>query len=271
MIDLSQVPTAIASFGLVLLWSIETWWPSMAGRKGRLRHAIRNLSLGLMNALAAAVIAWPLIVRVESWAESNGVGLLRLVNLPAFASFPLSFLLLDAWMYLWHRANHRIPLLWRFHRVHHSDTTLDVTSAIRFHTGEIIISSMLRLMLIPLLGLSLWQILLYDALLLPVIQFHHSNVKFPECFDRWLRLLIASPAMHRVHHSRIQFETDSNYSSVFSFWDRLGKSFRLRRDTEKIQFGLKEFDEEEWQQIKGLLQTPFAYIPERKKHGQAVS
>lgn len=263
MIDLSQAPTVLASFGLVLFWGVETWWPSIAERKDRLRHAARNLSLGLMNATMTALIVSPLIVYVANWAESNKVGLLHVVNLPASMSFPLTILLLDGWMYLWHRANHRIPLLWRFHRVHHSDTALDVTSAIRFHTGEIIISSILRLMLIPLLGVSLWQILLYDALLLPVIQLHHSNVKFPERFDRWLRLLIASPTMHRVHHSRIQIETDSNYASIFSFWDRLGHSFQLRRDPENIHFGLEEHDKEEWQQIKGLLRTPFTHTPRR--------
>ena len=271
MIDLSQAPTVIASFGLVLLWGVETRWPSIAKRKGRLRHAVRNLSLGLMNALVTALIASPLIVYAGRWAESHSVGLLHVANLPASVSFPLSFLLLDGWMYLWHRANHRIPLLWRFHRVHHSDMALDVTSAIRFHTGEIILSSILRLMLIPLLGVSLWQIVLYDALLLPVIQFHHSNVKFPERFDRWLRLFIASPAMHRVHHSRLQAETDSNYASVFSFWDRLGQTFRLRRDTENIQFGLEEYDKEQWQQIGGLLRIPFTPTPRGKRQGQAIS
>src|SRR5256885_17251711 len=112
---------------------------------------------------------------------------MHLVLLPLSVSTLLAILLLDGGMYLWHRANHRLPLLWRFHRVHHSDPALDVTSAVRFHTGEILISSVLRLALIPLLGVSLWQILLYEALLLPVIQFHHSNVRLPERLDRWLR------------------------------------------------------------------------------------
>jgi sterol desaturase/sphingolipid hydroxylase (fatty acid hydroxylase superfamily) len=257
MADLSHTQTITAAFGLVSLWALEGWLPFRKGRSQRLLHATRNLTMGLLNGVLIALLVAPLVVFVAAWAEISGVGLLRLVGLPGVFSTILALLLLDGWMYLWHRANHRFPLLWRFHRVHHSDPALDVTSAIRFHAGEILISSALRLILIPLLGLSLWQLLLYDALLLPVIQFHHSNVRFPERWDRWLRLLIASPAMHRVHHSRIRVETDSNYSSIFSFWDRLGQSFRWRHDVEKVRYGLEGYDEEKWQRVTGLLQTPF--------------
>jgi sterol desaturase/sphingolipid hydroxylase (fatty acid hydroxylase superfamily) len=252
-----HISTITAAFGLVSLWALEGWLPFMKDRQQRLLHATRNLTMGLLNAVLIALLVAPLMVFVAAWAESSGIGLLRLVSLPVVASTILALLLLDGWMYLWHRANHRFPQLWRFHRVHHSDPALDVTSAVRFHAGEILISSVLRLALIPLLGVSLWQLLLYDALLLPVIQFHHSNVRFPERWDRWLRLLIASPAMHRVHHSRIHVETDSNYSSIFSCWDRLGRSFRWRLDVENIRYGLEGYDEVKWQRVAGLLQTPF--------------
>jgi len=257
MIDLSHAQTFTAAFGLVILWALESWLPFMKGRRQRLRHAARNLTLGLLNAVVIALLAAPLVVRVAAWAEHSGYGLLRIIGLPVVVSALLALLLLDGWMYIWHRANHRFPLLWRFHRVHHSDSALDVTSAVRFHTGEMLISSALRLALIPLFGVSLWQIFLYDALLLPVIQLHHSNVRFPERWDRRLRALITSPAMHRVHHSRIRVETDSNYASIFSFWDRLGRTFRWRRDVEKVRYGLDGYDEENWQRVAGLLQTPF--------------
>lgn len=256
-IDLSYAQNFMGAFGLAFLWVLESWVPFRKGRCRRLRHAARNLTLGLLNAATLALLAAPLMVRMTSWAEQSGIGLLRLVSLPVAVSTLLGLVLLDGWMYLWHRANHRFPLLWRFHRVHHSDPALDVTSAIRFHTGEILISAMLRLALIPLFGLSLWQLLLYDTLLLHVIQFHHSNVRFPERWDRWLRILIASPAMHRVHHSRIRSETDSNYASIFSGWDRLGGTFHWRHDVENICYGLDSYDAEKWQQLKGLLQTPF--------------
>jgi sterol desaturase/sphingolipid hydroxylase (fatty acid hydroxylase superfamily) len=116
---------------------------------------------------------------------------------------------------------------------------------------------------VPLLGIALWQLLIYESLMLPVIMFHHSNVKFPEKADRWLRALIASPAIHRVHHSRVRVETDSNYSIIFSFWDRIGGTFRLRKDGRPVNFGLDEYDGEEWQRVRGLLTTPFQTVTAR--------
>jgi hypothetical protein len=173
---------------------------------------------------------------------------------------PVGVLLLDAWMYAWHRANHALPFLWRFHRMHHSDPTVDVTTALRFHCGEIVLSSLLRLAVVPLLGLELWQVILYETMLLPVIAFHHSNVALPERWDRLLRLVIVSPNMHRVHHSDWQPETDSNFASIFSWWDRLGRSFRLRPDVRTLHYGLREFDGDRWQSLWGLLRTPLARL-----------
>src|SRR5262249_16765576 len=147
-----------------------------------------------------------------------------------------------------------------FHRMHHSDPDLDVTTALRFHFGEITISSALRLAVVPLLGLTLWQVILYETILLPVIAFHHSNVALPERFHRILRAARVSPNMHRVHHSDWQPETDSNYASIFSWWDRLGRTFRRREDVRTLRYGLREFDGEEWQGLWGLVKTPAAKV-----------
>ncbi|MGE0133087.1 MAG: sterol desaturase family protein [Blastocatellales bacterium] len=257
MIDPNYMPTVLVAGGLILLWTLESWIPAAKDRRDRMRHAARNLTLGLINAVALALFAAPLISWVAGWAEESGLGLLRLFNLPPLASTIAAVLLMDAWMYLWHRANHEIPFLWRFHRAHHSDPEMDATTAIRFHAGEILISSALRLAVIPLLGISLWQLLVYESLLLPVILFHHSNVNFPEKLDRRLRFALVSPAIHRVHHSRASVEFNSNYSSVFSFWDRIAGTFRLRRDGQPVKFGLDEYEGERWQKTPGLLITPF--------------
>src|SRR5262245_40016599 len=154
------------------------------------------------------------------------------------------------------------------HRVHHSDPAVDSTTALRFHTGEVLISSALCLAVIPLFGIMPWQLLLYESLMLPVIMFHHSNVYFLEKVDRWLRAQVVSPSIHRVHHSRAQVETDSNYSIIFSFWDRICGTFWLRKDGRPVDFGLAEYDGEEWQQVGGLLATPFITI--RVESGSAV-
>jgi len=142
-----------------------------------------------------------------------------------------------------HNANHRVPFLWRFHRMHHTDMEMDSTSAIRFHTLEIVFSSCLRLAVAPLLGIEFTHLFVYEICLQPVIIFHHSNIAFPEKWDRILRALIVTPNMHRVHHSLETYETNSNYSSVFSVWDRLAGTFRKREDMATLTFGLKEFRE----------------------------
>jgi sterol desaturase/sphingolipid hydroxylase (fatty acid hydroxylase superfamily) len=241
----------------VLIWAAESLFPAVQGRAHRFRHAFRNLTLGASNALLTALLTAVLLLAVASWAERANVGLLHFFALPAWLTTLLAIVLLDAWMYVWHRANHELPFLWRFHRVHHSDTEMDVTSAVRFHAGEILLSGLLRAALIPLLGLSMQQILLYDALLLPVIFLHHSNVHLPEFMDRVLRIIVTTPAIHRVHHSRLTSEANSNYGSIFSCWDRLANTFRLRQDGTRVEFGVRGFESEYWQCLRGLLQMPF--------------
>ncbi|HEX4948011.1 MAG TPA: sterol desaturase family protein [Blastocatellia bacterium] len=253
----------------VLIWVAESVFPYARGRSHRLRHAARNLTLTGINALATALLAAFLLVNVASWAEAANLGLLRLVSLPPLWATIAAFILLDAWMYVWHRANHELPFLWRFHRVHHSDTEMDVTSAMRFHAGEIMISGLLRAAVIPVLGLSMQQVLLYDAVMLPVIFLHHSNVHLPESIDRILRAVITTPAIHRVHHSQLTAEANSNYGTIFSFWDRLARSFRLRQDGTRVAFGVQGFEGEEWQTVRGLLLTPFSvdgyFTPAQRK------
>lgn len=253
----SYLPTLVTVSGLIFVLTIETWLPAASGRNYRLRHVARNLTLGGLNTFAVAMLAAPLIANVAGWAEWSRFGLLNLLNLPPAIATVMAVLLFDGWLYLLHRANHKVGFFWRFHRVHHSDPEMDATTAIRFHTGEVLISAALRLALIPLLGITLWQLLLYESLMAPVILFHHSNVNFPEKVDRWLRAMVVTPAIHRVHHSRMQFETDSNYSIVFSFWDRIAGTFQLRQNGRPVDFGLDEYDGEEWQRVSRLLTTPF--------------
>jgi sterol desaturase/sphingolipid hydroxylase (fatty acid hydroxylase superfamily) len=181
---------------------------------------------------------------------------LRRVDIPTPGRLILALLTLDAWMYVWHRANHRLPLLWRFHRMHHSDTAVDVTSATRFHTGEQAVAAVLRLTLVPVVGWDLLDLVVYDTLLLVATQLHHANVSLGR-LERPLAWVFVTPQMHKVHHSRTKAETDSNYSVVLSIWDRLGRTFRWRDDTERIQYGLDEFQSPAWQTLTGMLKTPF--------------
>jgi sterol desaturase/sphingolipid hydroxylase (fatty acid hydroxylase superfamily) len=257
-----DIKTLVAAAVLALLWLGESWIPFYAHFKGRrvdrLRHDGRNLALGAFNGVAVALLFGGLLAAVETWSERTGFGLLRFVSWPLWLETAVAFLVFDAWMYVWHRANHELPFLWRFHRMHHSDSQMDATTGVRFHTGEVLLSGCLRLGVLALAGMALWQLVIYEAIMLPIVLLHHSNVRLPRWLDYGLLALIVTPAMHRVHHSRIRRETDSNYGSVFPWWDLLAGSFRLRADARTVRLGLDELDDPRWQRLSGMLITPLA-------------
>lgn len=250
-------------FFLTLFWFWESWRPFFGCRTGRYRHAVSNILLALFNALLLGLFIGTVIVVVCDWTARAGFGLLNLFGFSPLLQFISAIVLLDAWMYLWHRVNHSIPFLWRFHRIHHSDNKMDVTTATRFHLGEHLGANILRLASIPFLGLFIWHILVYELLVIAITQFHHADISLGR-FDRWLRSVIVTPDMHKMHHSRIRSETDSNFSTFFSFWDRLASTFRIRSDLKMLKYGLDEFDEPQWQTFWGMLKTPFGPVKHRE-------
>lgn len=246
-------------FVFLLIWVVESWRPMFEKQRiGRLKHACRNISFAVLNVALLGVFVKTVTTRVTEWAGDGSYGILHFLHAPTWMEWLLALLLIDSWMYVWHRANHRIPFLWRFHRMHHTDLALDVTSASRFHPGELFFSAILRTLLIPIFGLELGQVILYELILMPIILFHHSNISIPEKWDKYLRWLIVSPRMHWVHHSDIQKETDSNYASIFSFWDRCARTFCWRMDPEKIQYGIEDKEVNSLQTIPQMLKTPLA-------------
>ena len=250
-------PARTLGFGLAFLTLavLERVLPMFSERRPA-RHDIRNLLLGgINNALLIFAFSGLWVMTMDLSAARN-LGLLQLMRVPEPWQTVTAILLFDCWQYWWHRLNHRIPLLWRFHAVHHADNLMDASSAVRFHTGEIALSALARLAVLPLIGMQPGQLLLYESMLLPVILFHHSNLRFSNKADRLLRWLIPTPWMHWVHHSRIKQETDSNYSSFLSVWDRIFGTFRLNPDPGSISFGLDGFDDEERQTLTGMLLTP---------------
>jgi len=259
-VSLKQSKVILEIVFLSLLFALEAWIPLFKGRTGRLRHGVRNIAMGLMNGAVTGILFSGATAFVTEAAERQNVGLLHWLKYPYWPETVMAIILFDLWMYFWHKANHRLPFLWRFHRMHHSDPELDVTTALRFHIGELIFSSVIRCGILFLFGLTLWQLILYEAMLLPVILFHHSNVALPERWDRLLRIFIVTPNMHRVHHSHFQVETDSNYASIFSVWDRLGKSFRKKENILTLQYGLDAFGTPRWQSFLGMLETPFIAV-----------
>lgn len=249
--------TGVAVLAVLLMWEsrqpffrfFETW-------STRGEHFTRNLAVGLLNAAMTAACFSDLWDSAAAWSAGAGFGVLHRAGVPPWLHACAAVLLLDIWTYWWHRGNHRIPLLWRFHRMHHSDPQMDVTTARRFHPGEIALSAALRVPIILLLGIHLWELVLYELLLAVVVDFHHANIGLREPIDRLLRTILATPAMHKVHHSRVRAETDSNYTSLLSVWDRVFGSFRLRPDLPALQIGLDGWSAAPHQTLPGMLVTP---------------
>ena len=243
-----------------MLWVLEGVAPMFGRRPNRLRHDAANIALGIINALMTALVFAAATRWVANWAAGRKFGLLSLLDGPAWARWAAAIILFDLWMYAWHVANHKAPLLWRFHQVHHADGELDASSALRFHTGEIALSSVARLAVVPLLGMTVEQLLVYEMILQPVILLHHSNVRFPPAVDYALRWLIVTPRIHWVHHSKIRRETDSNYSSIFSLWDRLFRTLRWH-DPRTIELGLEYTGEPETRDLGKMLALPLHQPP----------
>ena len=224
--------------------------------KARLWHGATNLGVGFVASALSYVLFLPAWRLTAQWTGQHAWGLLHVVPGASVGRICVA-LLLDLWTYWWHRMNHRIKFLWQFHRMHHSDPWMDATSAKRFHPGEMVFSSALRLPVILLTGVALWQVALYDVVMLGVVLFHHANIAVSPDLDRVLRVFIPTPIMHKIHHSRVQMETDSNYGALLSIWDRLFASFRLRADWQAISLGLDGYDDPARQSPAGLMKTPF--------------
>jgi sterol desaturase/sphingolipid hydroxylase (fatty acid hydroxylase superfamily) len=231
----------LAAFAIFAVWErLRPAAPSpLLLRFGRASAAAwrrlgRNLGLFGLNVLLAPLIVLPVTV----WADGFTLGLR-----PALWAGPiglaLDILLLDLWIYGWHRANHELPWLWRFHEVHHLDETLDTTSALRFHFGEVALSACARAPVIVALDVPLASVVLFEALVLVGAIFHHSDARLPAGLERLAGYVIVTPAIHWVHHHALRADTDSNYGTLFSFWDPLFRSRSRRQRTAGMKIGVE--------------------------------
>jgi sterol desaturase/sphingolipid hydroxylase (fatty acid hydroxylase superfamily) len=212
-------------------------------------------AFALLRILFIPAMVW-LAVQNQSWQ----VGLNYLFDAPIAIKTIISFLLLDYSNYIWHILLHKLPILWRFHLVHHTDLDLDITTAFRFHFGEMIGSVFFRGSAIILIGTSPLAVLIYEIAFEAATQFHHSNTKLPFNLEKVLNYLIVTPRMHGIHHSMIKRETDSNYSTIFSFWDRIHKTVRLNVHQSEIVTGVPAYADEKELTIGILLKMPFTKI-----------
>lgn len=218
-----------------------------------------NISIMILDTLSVRLLIPLLPVALSELAEIRGWGILNLLSLPYWTRMILSLLILDLVIYLQHRAFHRISFLWRIHRVHHTDLDLDITSGNRFHPFEIIVSICIKLALVVLIGAPPMSVLLFEIVLNASSLFNHGNISLSPSVDRRLRQFLVTPDMHRVHHSVIPKETDSNFCFNFPWWDKLLGTYRAQPSAghEAMQIGLNEFRDAGQLGLLYLLVLPF--------------
>jgi sterol desaturase/sphingolipid hydroxylase (fatty acid hydroxylase superfamily) len=249
-----KIGCPLVAFFLVFL--LQSLRPLFVHRRFLWKHDLLHLLLFAINSTLLALLFSGTTGWVLLNSARNPYAILNLLQLSNTSRVLLALILFDMWMYWWHRLNHVVPFFWRFHRMHHSDPDMNVTTAFRFHIGELVLSTVIRWGIFYIIGMSLYSLILYSTIILPVIYLQHSNWRVPSHIDRVYRLVFASPWMHWVHHSQYQPETDSNYGTLFSWWDRLFRSYRIKEDPLSIQYGLTDFKSKTWQTLWGLLRTP---------------
>jgi len=252
--------TLLAAFALA-----EAIWPRRPLTTAKQHRWFSNLSLTALNSALLRLVA--LIVpaaptAVAALAQSRGWGLFNLFQVGGWLELATSLLLLDLLIYLQHRLFHRMPICWRLHRMHHTDLDLDVSSGIRFHPLEILLSLAIKLVAVVMLGCSPLSVLTFEILLNATSLFSHANLRIPAALDQWMRLALVTPDMHRVHHSVIVRETNSNYGFNLSCWDRLFGSYRAqpRDGHDRMTIGLKQWRNPVELGLGSLLQIPFQRV-----------
>ncbi len=243
--------------GFVLLLLIESVWPFRRPADSRWRRYAINLFITGSNALLLSVLLGGLIIAAYRAFELHRLGLLLWLGIGGWGNVFVTVVILDGVTYAWHRAYHGLPLLWRMHRVHHSDRDVDVTTSGRFHLTEMVLSAIFRLGVIAALGASVAGVVIFEIVFGLLNQAEHSNLKIPEPFETWLRWIFVTPDMHRIHHSQEQAHTNSNYSTIFSFWDRWGGTYVFGPNQQRLTIGLPEYPRAEHVTFGKVLAMPF--------------
>ena len=239
------------------LFLIERFRPLRTPVRSLLSRIVVNISITVLVFISASIFISPLAKSIIHPTSIHGFGLLSLLPLNSILLFVIGFLLMDLTFYYWHRLNHELPLLWRFHNVHHIDPDLDVTTSMRFHVVEIAYSSLFRLVQLSLIGIEPLTFVCYEFVFQASTFFQHSNIKLPIRFERLINKIIVTPRMHGIHHSNYRNETNSNYSVIFSFWDRLHRTIQLNVPQQSVTVGVPGFKHLQDNTFKNLMLMPF--------------
>ncbi|MFY7839836.1 MAG: sterol desaturase family protein [Lacibacter sp.] len=254
---------AILVGGLLLFWIIEGAIPlfPLKYKKSKLRHAAVNFVFTVIHLVIHTFLAI-LIVKLSDWCADAKFGIVYWTNANVLVTIIIGVLALDFSSWLVHLVMHKVPLLWRFHLIHHSDTNVDVTTGLRHHPGDSLLRGIFFLLLIFISGAPMYSVMIYQTLVVLATAFTHANISLPVKLDKALSWFLISPNMHKVHHHWKQPYTDTNYGAVFSIWDRLLGTFSTL-NTKDIKYGLdRYYPAEKDEDVKSLMIKPFKKLEE---------
>jgi sterol desaturase/sphingolipid hydroxylase (fatty acid hydroxylase superfamily) len=236
---------------------MELGRPLRKEKDDKLTRNARNATFAVLAAATVGLAEKPVVAPLALRVQERRLGAVKLLGLPAWAEVALSVMLLDYTLFIWHVLTHKIPLLWRFHKPHHVDLDLDASTALRFHFGELLLSVPWRAAQVRLIGVSPLALALWQTLTLVEILFHHSNVRLPHRLERRICRFIVTPRMHGIHHSVVRGETDSNWSTIFSWPDFLHGTIRLNVLQDSVRIGVAGFQDPKQLTLGKVLAMPF--------------
>ena len=240
----------IIAIGFLFFLCLEYFFPKEKIKlRDKLSRIFKNIFFWLVNIGITPIIILPITMYATQFEFHE---LFKFENI--IFNFLFQLIIVDIFLYWWHRFNHQIPFLWRFHCIHHLDETLDISSGVRFHFGEVILSALMRSTLIITFNISLINLLLIEAIILLSSIFHHSNINLTTKLENFLSNFIVTPSIHWVHHHKRQSETDANYSTIFSWWDKIFKSKSKFKRKIKMPIGVEDDHE---QSLLQLILRPF--------------
>lgn len=247
----------LSIFLTMALWELKA--PYRKLRFSRLERWPHQLGLIVVNSLILRFIFPAAAAGIAFHAQQQNWGLMNWLDLPTFIAGLVGFLLLDFTIYWQHVIAHRLDWFWKLHRIHHADTDYDLTTGLRFHPLEIIISMLIKIAIIIMLGIPLPAVLLFEIVLSGSAMFNHSNINLPNRIESIVRKMIVTPGMHRIHHSTQQFEHDSNYGFFLSIWDRFFNSYteKAQQDDRSMPIGLKRFRDKKSRRLDQIMSMPF--------------
>ena len=242
--------------GLLFFLVLELLSPYRKSAVSKVKRWMNNMALTVFNSLILQLAFAGAIVRTAIYVTTHQLGVLNMVALSPWVKLLMTVAFMDFMLYIWHLLNHDVPFLWRFHRVHHSDLNMDVSTATRFHIGELALSAVIRICLVFFLGASPFGVLICESALVLCAQFEHSSLKIPGWFERIFWVLFVPPSMHRIHHSVVIKERNTNYGTIFSVWDRWLGTLLTDVDQNQIRIGVGAYQKPEKLNFHHLLAMP---------------